>query len=449
MPMSARYASIRLMKDLFSFLTGMAAVAVFALFMSVADLALGRVGLFPLPPTAAAPLLMLPFVFLVVIRQLLQKRPFGELFGFLTEARSVIYAFLLLVAVSLAGAFISTSFWGEEKRWIFLISYGFLIFLFVFVIMILPPVAAAFRTAAFVSLVLVLGSEAYDLYHPGFFSVIPGRAGGFPGNSNFAALVVNMLCASILTYEPKRHGWQDFPVLTASGLGVFMTQSRSGMLCFFLLFVYYSICGLAQGKIDAKRVLILLIGPLFVISMLFAGGSYVLEKSTTLSARQSRFSRYFAAGSIDDDSSESRLGAAYDALNHIKDAPVTGLGTGYARTLKVLPHNIYLNQWLNNGLPGLLAYIAVLFMAFVKFREEKMHRGKAFIIVVFVGGFFTHNVLEERTFLMLFGALLSISVIKSLHRRMMSSPAAVHKAEFRRRSMQPQACANPLPQRDS
>ncbi len=441
--MSIRNASARLTEKAFSFLTGLAAISVFALFLSVADLALGRNGRFPLAPTAAAPLLMLPFIFLVIMRQLLQKKPFSELFSLFIEARAVIYSFLFLAAMSLAGGFVSTSFWGEESRWIFLISYGFLIFFFSFVVVILPSIRSAFRTAAFVSLALVLGSLVYDLHNPGFFSIIGGRAGGFPGNSNFGALVVNMLCASVLAYEPKRYGWQDFPVLTASGLGVFMTQSRSGMLCFVALFLYYAICGLSRGKIDVKRVFVLLLGPLFVISMLFSGGSYVLETSTALSARESRFVRYFSAGTIEDDSSSARLGAVFDALKHIQKAPVMGRGTGFSRRLEVLPHNIYLNQWLNNGLFGLLAYVALLLTAFIKFREERLHQGKAFILVVFLGGFFTHNILEERTFLMLLGGLLSIAAMNSLQRRKIIHAASVLRPK------QPEGYASVSPRQDS
>jgi O-antigen ligase len=74
-----------------------------------------------------------------------------------------------------------------------------------------------------------------------------------------------------------------------------------------------------------------------------------------------------------------------------------------------LPHNIYLQQWVNNGLPGLLSYAAFLVLTILTFAHRGSRNGVALIAVATIGGIFSHNILDQHPFLILLGVLLGMS----------------------------------------
>jgi O-antigen ligase len=103
------------------------------------------------------------------------------------------------------------------------------------------------------------------------------------------------------------------------------------------------------------------------------------------------------------------MDALREGLNLIEASPLVGHGTGFARTMSELPHNIYIQQWVNNGLVGLLLYVGLIITAFFTFIHRRSRNGIALIVVTAVGGIFSHNILDQRPFLILLGLLLGIS----------------------------------------
>jgi O-antigen ligase len=98
------------------------------------------------------------------------------------------------------------------------------------------------------------------------------------------------------------------------------------------------------------------------------------------------------------------------AVDLVKRSPVIGYGTGYSYSLgEVTPHNMYLQQWINNGLPGLVAYLFLLGASARTFWKRRYARGVLFVFLVAINGMFSHNILEERVFLGLLGILLTCS----------------------------------------
>ncbi len=70
---------------------------------------------------------------------------------------------------------------------------------------------------------------------------------------------------------------------------------------------------------------------------------------------------------------------------------------------------MYLEQLVNNGVPGLLSYIWLLVAGYWLFRRRDFTSGKVFVGVITVYGLFSHTVLGERPFQMLYGMLLTLS----------------------------------------
>ena len=131
------------------------------------------------------------------------------------------------------------------------------------------------------------------------------------------------------------------------------------------------------------------------------------------SKAQNRLSA-LASGEIQDDgSSADRLEAARVTLDKIEESPLLGHGTGYNRRLRQTPHNLYLKLWIDSGLLGVLTWLSLLAGGFWLFTSRKYRPGQALVLVTMFGGFFSHNILEQRTFLFLFGGAAAMSLYES------------------------------------
>jgi O-antigen ligase len=126
-------------------------------------------------------------------------------------------------------------------------------------------------------------------------------------------------------------------------------------------------------------------------------------------SEKTRLSRLLNNQQVDDGSAGTRLAALHDGLRLIEQAPLLGHGTGFSRTMQELPHNIYVQQWVNNGILGILAYLLFLGAAYSTFSRRGCRNGQVVILVAAVGGIFSHNVLDQRPFLILLGILLAYS----------------------------------------
>ena len=78
--------------------------------------------------------------------------------------------------------------------------------------------------------------------------------------------------------------------------------------------------------------------------------------------------------------------------------------------MKELPHNLYLQQWINNGVFGLILYVVFVVSAFLTFTERRYPGGQALCVVAITGSIFSHNILDQRPFLILFGCALGLSL---------------------------------------
>ena len=123
-----------------------------------------------------------------------------------------------------------------------------------------------------------------------------------------------------------------------------------------------------------------------------------------------RLTRLLNNKQVDDGSAGTRFAAALDSIRLIEEAPLVGHGTGFSRTMLELPHNLYLMQWVNNGALGVGAYLIFLATAFVTFTVRRCRNGQTLILVTAIASLFSHNLLDQRPFLIIFGVLLTHSL---------------------------------------
>lgn len=404
----------RLAGQLFNLALGVYGIIALPIVLSLADRVLNMNGIIPIPPTTLAVAMLAPLVGLLVLQDFLSRRPSVVLRTLRVQALPLsmyaLVAFFSLLWASLPGAF-----WDEGARFIFLIGYGFILT----VLACFLPLFASFRRtipwSLTLGLAILLGSIWYDVNYPGTFSSEPNRAAGFPGNSNYSALVTVMLCAAALDYSRLRPIWIDAVVLLMGFLAMTFTMSRSGLLNFGILVLIYGYHRFLRGGIKLKALISLFLTLTFVAGTLVAT-VLVLMNTTALFKSNTRLGHLLANDQVDDGSAGSRLAAVDDSLRLINEAPLLGHGTGYSRTMRELPHNLYLQQWINNGLPGILSYLIMLALSFWTFYKRKYYKGQAFIVVVAIGSTFSHNVLEQRPFLIIFGVLLTLSWLEAKER---------------------------------
>jgi O-antigen ligase len=404
------------------------------LFFCVADQALGHAGLLPTSPTLLCLILLSPFCAHLFVQHSVDHRSSGPL-ECLSRNVSVLGPLGLVALCAIALSALPDTYWAEGGKWVFLIPYGLCIVCAAALAGQRSITDSKLQLAILSSLILMACSLWYDTVHPGTFAPINNRAAGFPGNANFAALVAVMLCAGGLRFGPPADSSHSLhcvgkpsgtplasqrcrprigdllvnPLLLLLTFSIIcMTMSRSGIVSFSVLlatFIFYRL--LRSGLSTTQRgmeLLLLLVVTLIALMFLFA-----FTELSSETQGNSRLTRLLNNQRVDDGSAGTRFQAVREGLDLIEASPLLGHGTGFARTMSELPHNIYIQQWVNNGLAGLLLYLGFLLSAYLTFVHRGSRNGVALIIVATVGGIFSHNILDQRPFLILLGLLLGLS----------------------------------------
>lgn len=433
--------------QLSSFLWKLYGLIAFVPFFCVADQALGHLGLLPTSATVLCALALLPFLCALLIHHLHHRSLSAAVSPWSNNALPLI-AFFIIAATSLSLATTPRAYWEEGGKWIFLIPYGFLITTLSIAAGSCRPVVESLPLYSLCSLLLMAGSLWYEFTHPGTFSEIQNRAAGFSGNANYTALVSVFVCcvgldfgrdarascyqkiATASSRVRSRDVWIDMLLLLTCLLVVVMTMSRSGLIDFGVLagsFLFLRVFRTGDSiKVGLQGILALMVAITVVVFML-----PLLTNLTGAGGQNNRLTRFMNNQQIDDGSAGTRLGALIDCLRLIEEAPLLGHGTGFSRTMIELPHNLYLQQWVNNGVVGFVSYLFLLLSAYVIFLRRSFRKGQVFVCIAAVGSLFSHNVLDQRPFLILLGILIAASLADSRRRDRRMLPARRHSGPTR------------------
>lgn len=397
---------MRVLKRIGTVLISLYTLAVLATFLSVADQPLGRLGYFPVSPTVCALLLVAPFVASRMAADLLTKS--NRFFTTpIVQNSAPLGAFLAIVLLSLTHSALPGAFWEEGGKWVFLICYGFCLSLFALSIPNRAWFARIFPLLGIVTLLLLGWSIYLDISLPGTFAELGQRPAGFPGNANFSALVAVMICAASLDYRPRHGLLRNVLLFIVTGAIIITTMSRSGALNFALLVALLSYTRISDSGWNPREIVKVTTTTAIMVGVCV--GLAVGAVITGTISEETRLGRLLNNKQVDDGSAGSRLFAVHESLRLINEAPILGHGTGHARTMHELPHNLYLQQWVNNGVLGILALVIFFGTTLATFIKRRFRPGQAFMMVTILGGVFSHNILDQRCFLLLLGILLSLS----------------------------------------
>lgn len=379
-------------------------------FVVKADIYLAYIGFLPVAPSTAFVVLFSPVVLFTLLIILYS----GNIPIVFQKCKSIILSFFAIVLISLIGVIIrfSTSI-IQDHRALYLPLLDFSVLLIGFVVGGWQINQKLWKLFILVGLSITVATIFIDIFIPHTFTLpeLEG-ASGLPQNPNGGAYVTLFLMVSALRWEKKSFHFFDAVIMTVSVLAIFYTASRSGiLLTFVVISIYlYRLISLRQIISIVKLMVFLsLFGViLFYTVKDFMGSNGLL---THESSKLNMLSRIDSATlSFTDNATQERIQAIFLSLDLISERPLWGTGTGYTYDMIVGPHNMYLSRLIDNGLLGLIIYICFLATAFGINRRYKNTEGLIITLITILYGFFSHNVLEDRTMLL----LLSISIAKSV-----------------------------------
>jgi hypothetical protein len=267
------------------------------------------------------------------------------------------------------------------------------------------------RVALLCSVFLIVALNVIDLVRPLTFGASPGRAAGFYMNPNGSAiaLVLGMIM-SVELIPPSVRSWY----VCFTGVGVLLTFSRGGMAAWLL----------ATALIGGMRAMRLrhFLGvasglAALVIGALVVSGRWESTVQLASLVSSDAWGRLRLGEGMVEPSTQLRLGAASLAWHEFLAKPLVGYGVGATLEwdLSASTHNIYLRHLAEYGVAG-LTIVPLLVLAILRLGPAGRPRVAMWLsAIVLLWGMFSHNLLDERHFLICIALVASISVANRHH----------------------------------
>jgi O-antigen ligase len=251
----------------------------------------------------------------------------------------------------------------------------------------------------FIILIIFVGTVAIDtLFETISDSAVAGRSASTLRNSNEAATAIVLLMLGTVRW--RRVTMIELASLGLGGLGVALTQSRGGMVAIALLVG----CMLIWQMLSRTSKSRLLVPAIVAIAAATLSTAILIYRRYGIDA-------FAAAGSATSNGSltdvPARTEGMYASWALITESPFLGHGTGFAYTMDVGPHNMFLRSWVEAGIPGLLAYTALLggVALFGTIRRDPCILTLAVLLTAI--SFTSHNLTEARSALLIIGVLFA------------------------------------------
>ncbi|MBF0382002.1 MAG: O-antigen ligase family protein, partial [Magnetococcales bacterium] len=241
------------------------------------------------------------------------------------------------------------------------------------------------------------------------------RASGFIENPNEACLIVTLLTICAVDWNNK--SLFNILIFALSGIAVFATLSRSGLAIYLFTILYYTKANSNWKIFIRKKNPMIMLGAILIFfaasdttNMFTLGEGALLQDDTA----------YRAIGAImnifNPDSSEAtdniRVELFYYHLGLIADRPVVGYGMKYYLNTHTGSHNIFLSQWLEYGILGLISVLAFLWVTYLYFKQKRDLRGRAFVLIFIMSGFFSHNMFDSHALIIMLALISGLAGIE-------------------------------------
>ena len=275
-----------------------------------------------------------------------------------------------------------------------------------------PGFAAASRPAGSLALLVLAGTVLYDAFHPGSFSRGAGT-GCRPRDERERRR---------LRHPPAAR--PDDPLRRGAPMGRGADRHRRSLRLLHVLPRRHPPRRRPAGRLrrlprgeSGTRAAARLTVPALGLLVAAAAAAWLLQSTAIVHLPGSidRLS-WFESGSTADNQ-ESRVELLHHYWGLIEQHPILGYGTGAMEAAAALapsgqgPHNQYLRVWMDHGLWGLTAYVGLLLSALALFVARRSWSGSTLVAITLANGVFSHNITEDKTFLLLLGAALAASAL--------------------------------------
>lgn len=393
-----------------------------AFFVAPLDNYLGSIGMLPIRPTVLFVAGFLPVLLVAGVRWRRSGMRVGDPSDLVSSNTHLLLAFAFLAAVSVLWNIhpdvIAAGVEPTSVRLYGLINIG----------AALALGAAGLRerdvrNVLLPAMVLMIVTMYADFREPGTFSVDGYRAAGVAQNSNVAGFVLVLITAASLTYQ--RVLLRDLVLLAACGMGVAWTSSRAAILVFGVIVLFWAMRSFSRGTLKGRAPW-LGVATLMLAVVLVAFGSYSVRMGEAYDWFASRrVSTIFAVDGPETMLwSVDRMRCARYSLDALPGHWILGHGTGFTRTLVMGPHNLFLEQWVSNGLPGLLGLCWLLGVGFTAAVRRRSAVALATVLVVSLLCMFSHNLLDDRAPLLIVGLVMGVTRVPASRRASVPDVAA-------------------------
>lgn len=324
---------------------------------------------------------------------------------------SAIVAFALIAIFALAGSALPEANFTEGWKYILYPSMDFLVFTLTIPLSVVFVSKTNWQVACGIALSALVTSILIDARYPGTFSFLETRAAGFGVNPNTGAALSVMCLIGVLDWRRPRLSVSAAVWTGIVFVGVFMTMSRSGTLLLGLVGMLYVRQCIRRNGLGT----LVVIGGL-ALSVLGYGviaGDFARRVLPLLEANGSRANLFSGQMDAMDTREDSRVQLAMDHLEMAMERPFLGWGTGLSYSGEDGAHNMYLARWVENGLPGLVAYVLLIGAIFrIGWRHNSW---ECMTVAVYFAAlsFFSHNLLEDKSILMMLAIASGRAVLNS------------------------------------
>ncbi len=386
--------------------SGLLIGAYLAVFLCQFDLCMLQQGRIQFAPVY--PLLVSLAAFAVTVSYLVP----GQIVQIAKRSGEAVFAFGLIAFLALAGAALPKAYLAENWKFIFFPTVDFLVFLLALPLGVLFSPQANWRVACGMALCALVSSILIDARYPGTFSLLDTRAAGFAVNPNGGAATSVMLLIGLLDWRRPSLSRIACMWLALTFVGVFLTLSRSGILVLGIVSaLYVRLCVRRNGM----GTVVILAGLAFcVVSYVGIASDAAKQLLPMLNSEHSRSNLF--SGQLDamETQEDSRVLLVYEYLGMIAERPILGWGTGLNSDEDGLGvHNMFLARWVENGLPGLGAYLMLIYALFrVGIRCQSWECIALSIYLVAIS-FFSHNLLEDKPLTLMMAICTSRAILNA------------------------------------
>jgi O-antigen ligase len=334
------------------------------------------------------------------------------------------------LAISLFSFQVAVSFYAEypfvdeafpEVR-IRILSEAFLIIMYL-IFAKYPKIQNLTRVAICLAVLLAVFNNIREVSDPLAFQGLngSGRAAGYFIDPNRAgcALMLGMIFGMGIIPRQLR-----IPFALLVIFGIFLTFSRGAILGWFIVMAIF----IQSGVIPRKQVLFWVVGITTIILVLGPVLSnldlnelqrlgLIKVDIKNITGRLEWFQNPVANR---DDSGDSRLEVVITAWNMFVEHPILGNGIASTKNLNnwgISTHNMYLLFLTEHGILGIFILPLLVYAVTWNSRGESKHIALAFSAFILLWGLFSHNIVEDRSILIIFSLMAAMNVTSRLEQK--------------------------------